>query len=77
MKTILKSYDAKLDSKNRLTIRKPQYEFYHAVEYEDGTIVLEPRKLIDPLIVSKKTLDMIDESMKNVKSGDVFGPVKH
>ena len=76
MEAVLKTYDARLDSKKRITIRNPKYEYYHVVEQENGTVVLQPRELIDPLVISKKTLEMIDKSMKNVKDGVVYGPVK-
>ena len=76
MEAVLKTYDAKLDSKKRITIRNPKYEYYHVVEKEDGVVVLEPRKLIDPLTISKKTLEMIDESAENLKNGVVSDPIK-
>ena len=76
MKNETKSYDAKLDSKKRITIRNPKYNYYHVIEKTDGTIVLEPRELVDPFVISKKTLDMIDESMENVKKGIVYEPIK-
>lgn len=76
MEAVLKTYDARIDSKKRITIRNPKYEYYHVVERENGVVVLEPRKLIDPITISKKTLKSIDESMKNVQKGVVYGPVK-
>lgn len=76
MEAVLKTYDARLDSKKRITIRNPKYEYYHVVEQENGVVVLEPRELMDPLTVSKKTLDMMDKSMENLKKGVVYGPVK-
>ena len=76
MEAVLKTYDARLDSKKRITIRNPKYEYYHVVEKEDGVVVLEPRKLIDPLTISKKTLEMIDESAENLKNGVVSDPIK-
>ena len=71
-----KTYDAHLDSKKRITIRNSKYEYYHVTEYENGVIVLEPRKLVDPLTISKKTLKEIDESMANIKKGKAYGPIK-
>ena len=70
-----KTYDAKVDSKKRITIRNPKYDYYHVTEKENGVIILEPRELVDPLTISKKSLDAIDESMKNVKDGNIYGPV--
>ena len=76
MEAVLKTYDARLDSKKRITIRNPKYEYYHVVEQENGVVVLEPRKLVDPITISKKTLDAIDKAMENVQNGKVYGPVK-
>ena len=76
MELTLNNYDAKLDSKKRITIRNPKYEYYHITEHENGVVVLEPRELIDPLTVSKKTLQDMDSSMENVEKGIVYGPIK-
>jgi len=76
MELTLKNYDAKLDSKKRITIRNPKYEYYHVTEKADGVVVLEPRELVDPFTISKKTLEDIDASMKNLENGVVYGPVK-
>ena len=74
MEAVLKTYDVRLDSKKRITIRNPKYEYYHVVEKENGVVVLEPRELVDPLTVSKKTLEMMDKSMENVEKSIVYGP---
>lgn len=76
MEAVLKSYDAKLDSKKRITIRNPKYEYYRVVEQENGTVVLQPRQLVDPFTISSKTLEEMDKSVENVKKGVVYGPVK-
>ena len=76
MEAVLKTYDARLDSKKRITIRNPRYEYYHVIEQENGIIILRPRKLIDPLTVSEKTLSDMDKSMENIKDDKVYGPVK-
>ena len=73
---VLKSYDVRLDSKKRVTIRNPKYEYYHVVEKKNGEVVLQPRQLIDPLTISKNTLKSMDKAMENVNKGEVFGPVK-
>ena len=76
MEAVLKTYDAKLDSKKRITIRNPKYEYYHVVEQENGIVILEPRKLVDPLSISKDTLKSMDEDVENLKSGIVSEPIK-
>lgn len=70
-----KAYDAKIDSKKRISIRNAQYDYYHVEELDNGIIVLSPRVLADPFEVSKNTLEMMDKSMKNFKSGKVSNPV--
>ena len=52
----VREYDARLDSRKRLTIRDAGYEHYHVKEFEDGTVVLEPRVLVAPNPVTAKTL---------------------
>jgi len=52
----VRSYDAKLDARKRLTIREAGYEHYHVQEFEDGTIVLEPRELVAPNRLTAETL---------------------
>lgn len=71
MSNPIREYDAKLDSKKRLTLRSVLFEYYHVSELEDGTIILEPRELKAPFQVSANTLAMMDQSMKNLKNGKV------
>ena len=61
---IKKDYDAKLDTKRRVTIRNARTEFYHVTEYEDGTIKMEPRVLVSP-----DMLKQIDAAVKRRKAG--------
>lgn len=67
----VRSYDSKLDSKRRITLRASRYEYYHVEEFPDGRILLEPRELTKPFELSQNTLAMMDESMENFKSGKV------
>ena len=61
-----REYDAKLDSRNRITIRDAEYEHYHVREFEDGTVVLEPRVLVSPNPLTTKTLQD-SEAGRNVR----------
>jgi hypothetical protein len=45
------------------------------IEYSDGPIILEPRELINPYELSKRTLKTMDESIKNLKGGKVSEPI--
>ena len=71
----IRSYNAKVDSKKRITLRNTIYEYFHIEEYEDGKIVLEPRELAKPFQISKNSLSMIDSSVQNLKAGNVSAPL--
>lgn len=75
MEAIL-TYNAKVDSKKRITLRKTNYEYYEIKEFEDGTIVLEPKVLVSPFQVSENTLKMMDKSIDNLKKGKVSKEIK-
>jgi hypothetical protein len=70
MMKAIREYDVKADSKRRVTLRNA-YDYYHATEYEDGRIVLEPRELRPPASVSRLTLDHMDEAMRAFARGEV------
>ena len=69
MENTTREYDAKIDSKKRLTLRETPYEYYHVEHYSDGRIILQPRELVEPFRVSESTLNMMDQSMKNLTKG--------
>ena len=71
----VKSYDAKIDSKKRITLRNVSYEYFHVEEYDDGRILLEPRELTKPFQVSVRTLKMMDSSMENFNKRLVSEPI--
>ena len=71
MQTAIKEYDAKLDTKRRVTLRSVPFDYYHVTEYDDGRIVMEPRELTAPFQISANTLRMVDSSVQNMKSGKV------
>ena len=71
MSSAILQYDAKTDSKKRITLRNALFEYYHAIQYDDGRILLEPRELVAPFQISENTLNMMDQSVKNYKSGRV------
>ena len=71
MEAAIREYDAKLDSKNRLTLRDAGYEYYHVTILSDQRIVLEPRVLTSPFEVSANTLRMMDSAVENMKMGKV------
>ncbi len=75
MQGAVKEYDAKLDTKKRITLRNVLYEYYHVSEMSNGIIVLEPRVLTAPFEVSANTLKMMDQSVSNMKKGKTSGAV--
>lgn len=75
MQGAVKEYDAKLDTKKRITLRNVPYEYYHVSEMSNGIIVLEPRVLTAPFEVSANTLKMMDQSVSNMKKGKTSGAV--
>lgn len=76
MATATLRYDAKMDSKKRVTLRGAKYEYYNVQEMDDGTVLLSPRVLVSPFELSENTLKTMDESMDNFKSGKVSEPIK-
>ena len=69
----VREYDAKLDSKKRITLRNAIFDYFHVSEMEDGRIVLEPRELVKPFSVSANTLSMMDQAVGNMKNNKVSG----
>ena len=56
-------YDVKRDARKR--------EYYHAAEYADGSVTLEPRELRIPDGISRRTLDGIYAAVRNLDAGVV------
>ena len=71
MEAAVWEYDAKLDSKKRLTLREAEYEYYHVSVLPDQRIVLGPRVLTKPSEVSANTLKMMDSADENMKQRKV------
>ena len=56
MQAVLQIYDAKIDSRKRITLRNAKYDYYNVQELEDGRIIMEPRVLTPPFEISANTL---------------------
>ena len=76
MPTATLVYDAKMDSKKRVTLRGAKYEYYNVQEMDDGSVILSPRVLVPPFDVSENALREMDQSMENFKAGKVSKPIK-
>jgi hypothetical protein len=71
MAKVVAEYDVKRDDRKRITLRRPQFEYYHATEYADGRVLLEPRELRVPDSISRRTLEAMDQSIRNLEQGKV------
>lgn len=71
MSIVVREYDAKTDSKNRIRLQNPVFENFHVREMSDGIIVLSPVELTTQFQMSANTVSMMDESIKNIKEGKV------
>ncbi len=72
---VVKEYDAHLDMKKRITLRGADAEYYAVRLFDDGHILLEPRVLVSPDVVSKRTLRMLDRAAKNFKKDMASEPI--
>jgi hypothetical protein len=73
--SVVKEYNAHIDAKKRITLRGCEAEYYSVKLLNDGRIMLEPRVLVPPEAVSKRTLKMLDKSAKNLKNCVVSDPI--
>jgi len=73
--TLINEYDAHIDMKKRITLRDAGAEYYAVKMFDDGHIILEPRVLVSPDLISKRTLKMLDRSASNFKNGKVSDPI--
>jgi hypothetical protein len=73
--TIEKEYTVHLDTKNRFTLRGAKAKFYRVKVLKDGHLILSPQKLVPSSEISKDTLRQVAQSIRNLKSGKVSGPI--
>ena len=73
--TVVKEYEAHLDTKKRITLRGAQSEYYAVKTFRDGRVLLEPRVLVPPQAVSKRVLKMLDRSAANLAKGKASKPI--
>jgi hypothetical protein len=73
--TIEKEYTVHLDTKNRFTLRGAKTKFYQVKVLNGGHLILSPQKLVPSSKISKDTLRQIAQSVRNLKSGKVSGPI--
>jgi hypothetical protein len=75
--TFEKEYTVHLDTKNRFTLRgaTKNYKYYQVKVLKGGHFFLSPQKLVPSSKISKDTLRQITQSIRNLKSGKISGPV--
>jgi hypothetical protein len=66
-------YDARLDSRKRVTIRRGGARVLRVRHRNDGSILLRPLSLDEPL--SEGTLRGMDAAVKNLRAGKRAKPV--
>lgn len=80
-RTVEKEYEAKLDSKRRIVLRRPKnqgarlFDRYLVRHRANGVIELRPQVMTDVASIPEDTLQMIDQAMENLKAGSVSEPV--
>lgn len=80
-KTMEREYEARLDSKRRIVLRKPKdadthlYDRYLVRHRKDGVIELRPQVMADVASIPEETLRMIDTSMQHLREGVASEPV--
>ena len=67
----IKNYTVHIDDKKRITLSGALYQYYNVKEYINGCIILEPRELVVPDSISKRTLKVMDKAIENYKIGEV------
>jgi len=71
----VRTYDAHLDAKNRITLRGVNYQNYNVRVFENGCVIMEPRVLTMPDTISAKTLEDMDRAVANYKAGTVSSAI--
>ncbi len=71
MAKVVAEYDVKRDDRKRITLRRPKFEYYHATEYADGRVLLEPRELKAPDTLSRRTWNDIETGIYHLDQGQV------
>ena len=68
----VREYDARVDTKKRVTLRGTQYRHYRVREYADGRIEMRPQELVE---VSARTVEMMDRAIENLDKGEAGKPL--
>jgi len=68
----VREYDARVDTKKRVTLRGTQFRNYRVREYADGRIEMRPQELVE---VSARTVEMMDRAIENLDKREAGKPL--
>lgn len=71
----IQAYDVVADSKNRISLRGAKAKYFHVKALANGSYLLEPRVLVAPEALPKRTLRMLEQSVAALKEGRASAPV--
>ena len=72
---VVDAFDVAADSKRRISLRGAKWKHYHVKAFANGAFLLEPRVLVSPNEVSKRTLKMVEKSIANLQKGKASAPI--
>jgi len=73
--TVVRHYDIAADAKSRISLRGAKSKYFHVMVLSNGSLVLEPRVLVDPEKIPARTLKMLESSVASLKKGEVSAPI--
>jgi hypothetical protein len=72
---VVEEYDAATDAKKRISLKGAKSKYFHVQALANGSFLLEPRVLVPPHTVSRRTLKMLDAAAANLKNGIASPPI--
>jgi hypothetical protein len=72
---VLDQYDVAADAKKRVSLRNSKTKYFHVQALSNGCYLLEPRVLVPPQAVPRRTLKMLEQSVTNLKKGLASPPI--
>lgn len=72
---VIQDYDVAADTKNRISLRGAKTKYFHVKALSNGCYMLEPRILVSPDAIPKRTLQMLERSAASLKKGLASPPI--
>ena len=66
---VIRDYDVAADTKSRISLRGAKTKYFHVKVLSNGCFLLEPRVLVSPDVLPKRTLKMLEKSVSSLKKG--------